>query len=268
MMNKQVLFSVSWDDGHPLDMRVAELMHKHGIQGTFYVPSRVAPGGSCNPNGFAVMSTEQLRQLGTAFEIGSHTMDHKSLHSLPPDEARYQVAAGKRWLEDQMGRRVEGFCYPNGHHDAAVRDIVRDCGFSYARTTEDLHDDAGADPFQMPVSLQLYPRRRKDLARAFVREERRRLGEGRWLRRLPVFAAALSKDDFEARFRRLVDRACARGGVFHVWGHSWEIDRIGAWTLLDNVLRYAAERVPRAARVTNVGLLPGATRAAGLQPAH
>lgn len=266
-MGKSVQFTTSWDDGHPLDMRVAELLHKHGIQGTFYVPGRVAPGGCCNPEGFEVLTTPQLRQLAGEFEIGSHTLDHKSLNALPPADARHQIEAGKRWLEDQLGRRVAGFCYPNGHHDATVRELVRAAGFSYARTTEDLHDSVGADPFQMPVTLHFHPRGRKDLARMFVREERRRLGQWRWMRRLPVFASAVSKDDFEARFRRLVDRACANGSVFHIWGHSWEIERIGAWTLLDNVLRYASERLPRGARVTNEALVSSGVVGGQLQPA-
>jgi peptidoglycan/xylan/chitin deacetylase (PgdA/CDA1 family) len=266
-MGKAGLFTTSWDDGHPLDMRVAELLNKHGLPGTFYVPGRVAPGGCCNPEGFEVLPKTELRQLGTQFEIGSHTLDHKSLHSLPAAEARHQIEAGKRWLEDQLGRGVAGFCYPNGHHDAAVRKLVRDCGFSYGRTTEDLSDDVGMDPFQMPVSLHFHPRGRIDVARGFVREERRRLGEMRWLRRLPVFLAAIAKDDFEARVRCLVDRVCERGGVFHVWGHSWEIDRFGGWTLLDDVLRYAAERVPLAARVTNEALASGMSATGRLQPA-
>jgi hypothetical protein len=114
-----------------------------------------------------------------------------------------------------------------------------------------MHDDLPSDLFQMPVSLHFYPRRRVDLARAFVNEERHRLTQWRWPRRLPVFLAAVSKDDFAARFRKLVDRACEQGGVFHIWGHSWEIDRFNGWALLDTVLRYAAERVPAAARVSN-----------------
>jgi len=267
-MNTTMRFTTSWDDGHPFDMRVADLLDKHGLTGTFYVPARVAPGGCCNPDGFQVLDPQQLRELAARFEVGSHTLDHKSLDSLPTDEARRQIEAGKAWLEDQLGRRVDGFCYPNGHHDAGVRALVRDCGFTYGRTTEDLHDGVGDDPFQMPVSLQFHTRRRRiDVARLFVRQERRRLGEGRWKRRLPVFAAALSADDFEACFRRLVDRACAKGSVFHVWGHSWEIDRLGAWKLLDNVLRYAAERVPRAARVTNEALMAGRALDSRAQPA-
>jgi peptidoglycan/xylan/chitin deacetylase (PgdA/CDA1 family) len=265
-MKRRVLFTTSWDDGHPLDLRVADLLHRHGLQGTFYVPGRVAPGGCCNPDGFEVMPGSALRRLGTEFEIGSHTLDHRSLDGLPVEEARHQIVAGKRWLEDQLGRRVAGFCYPNGHHSATVRGLVRDSGFEYGRTTEDLYDDLGPDPFQMPVSLHFYPRRRADVARGFVREEHRRLRAWRWPSRLPVFLAAVSRDDFAARVRRLVDRVCERGGVFHIWGHSWEIDRFDGWALLDSVLRYAAERVPAEARVTNHEVVLGGISAGGLQP--
>lgn len=265
-MRKAVQFTTSWDDGHLLDMRLAELLHKHGIKGTFYVPARVAPGGCCNPDGFEVLQGAQLRQLGSEFEIGSHTLDHRSLDSQPADEVRHQIVAGKRWLEDQLGRRVDGFCYPNGHHDETARRLVRESGFRYGRTTEDLHDGLDPDPFRMPVTLQFYPRRRIDVAKNFVREERRRLGQWRWPGRLPVFASAFAEEDFAARFRRLLDRACQRGGIFHVWGHSWEIDRIGAWSMLDELLRYAAERVPAAARVSNEALLAPASAGAAAQP--
>lgn len=132
---------------------------------------------------------------------------------------------------------------------------MRDSGFRYGRTTEDLHDNLGSDPFQLPVTLHFYPRRRFDVARSFVREERHRLLQWRWVRRLPALVSSISKDNFAARFRRLVDRVCERGGVFHVWGHSWEIDRVDGWAMLDEVLRYAAERVPPASRLTNEGLL-------------
>ena len=35
-------FSV--DDGHPLDMRMADLLIKHGVQASFFVPSRNSEG--------------------------------------------------------------------------------------------------------------------------------------------------------------------------------------------------------------------------------
>ena len=35
---KQTYITTSWDDGHPLDLRVAELLTKYGLHGTFYIP--------------------------------------------------------------------------------------------------------------------------------------------------------------------------------------------------------------------------------------
>ena len=245
------LFTTSWDDGHPLDLRVADLLHKHGLKGTFYVPARVGPGGACNSDGFSIMSGVSLRKLAAQFEIGSHTLDHRSLDALPVDDARHQVVAGKQWLEDQLGARVSGFCYPNGAHNAVVRGIVRDSGFAYGRVTEDLYGALPEDPFQLPVSLHLYPRGRVALARRFVSEERRRLGAWRWPQRLPMLLAAVTKKDLAVRIHGLIDRLCRRGGLLHLWGHSWEIDRLGGWDMLESVFAYAAERLPGAARVTN-----------------
>jgi peptidoglycan/xylan/chitin deacetylase (PgdA/CDA1 family) len=260
-MGKPALFTTSWDDGHPLDLRVAELLRKHQLKGTFYVPGRMPPGGCYGPEGFEVLSKSDLRQLGAEFEVGSHTLDHKRLDNLPDQEARHQILAGKQFLEDQLGQSVNGFCYPNGFHTARTRQLVRDCGISYARTTEDLYDNVGDDPYQMPVSLHFYPRPRAYVVRSFVSQEKRRLGSWRWPRRLNMLAAAASKDEFEGRVRVLIDRICNRGGVLHLWGHSWEVERIGGWKLLDSVFRYAAERLPSSARVTNGALFSGAMAA-------
>lgn len=56
----------------------------------------------------------------------------------------------------------------------------------------------------------------------------------------------------------MLDRLCERGGVCHVWGHSWEV--------LDGFLRYAAQRVPPEGRVT-VAEIARVWEAAPLQPA-
>ncbi len=40
----------------------------------------------------------------------------------------------------------------------------------------------------------------------------------------------------------LFDRVLATGGVFHLWGHSWEVDRLGQWDRLTRVLDHIAHR--------------------------
>src|SRR5262249_26496051 len=64
-MTQATYITTSWDDGHPLDLRVADLLARHGLRGTFYVP-RTAE----NPT----MTARQVRELSGTFEVGGHTL--------------------------------------------------------------------------------------------------------------------------------------------------------------------------------------------------
>ena len=37
-MKASALVTTSWDDGHPLDIRLAEMLARYGVLGTFYIP--------------------------------------------------------------------------------------------------------------------------------------------------------------------------------------------------------------------------------------
>ena len=56
---KHTVFSLSVDDGHPLDMRLAELLHKRGIPASFHIPIR-------NSEGHPVLRAPLSRQLRNA----------------------------------------------------------------------------------------------------------------------------------------------------------------------------------------------------------
>jgi hypothetical protein len=40
----------------------------------------------------------------------------------------------------------------------------------------------------------------------------------------------------------LFDLAFAAGGIWHLWGHSWEIDEHHDWQKLKRVLKYVSNR--------------------------
>ena len=42
--------------------------------------------------------------------------------------------------------------------------------------------------------------------------------------------------------RLIFDRVLRHGGVFHIWGHSWELEEGGLWSAFEEVLRYVARR--------------------------
>lgn len=229
--------TLSVDDGHPLDLRVADLLERHGLRATFYVPI-------VNAEGPPVMSAAQVRQLAQRFEIASHTWSHRFLATLDDEQAWAEIIDGKHALEHWLGAPVEGFCYPGGRYRRRHVAMVRDAGFAYARTTQNLRLDAGSRPFEMPTTLQFYPHPRDVLARNL-------LSQGDRITRLPGFMTAMAGDDWLQRAYRLLSLAAEHGSVFHLWLHALDIERLGLWTALDCFLARAAERVPQAARLTN-----------------
>ena len=234
-------FTTSWDDGHPLDLRLAGLMARHGICGTFYCPVE-------NVEGLPVMSAVDMRALDGSYEIGSHTLDHVYANRLSARQWAVQVVRGKAALEDRLGHAVQGFCYPGGKLTRASASAVQRAGFGYARTTENFRVDCGADRLLMPTSLQFFPHSRSVLWRNFA-------AHGKWGRRWPLARACLSSADFESRLRAALDVATRGGFGFHLWGHSWEIDIYGLWPQLDRFFAHVADTLPVSARLSNAGVL-------------
>jgi len=230
--------TTSWDDGHPLDQRIADLLDRHGLTGTFYVPRH-----SQRPR----LPDADLREMAVRHEVGAHTLNHAVLAGLDEATAREEIAGSRHWLEDTLGRPVTTFCYPRGAYDDQARRLVAEAGFSLARTVEAFRFTVGSDPFIVPTTLHLYPYplRPSSSLRARFQPVRRALAHRR-SSGLPL-AALFS---WERLALATLDRAAAIGGVWHLWGHSWEIDHYGLWDALDAVLGQAAA-YPRVRPATN-----------------
>jgi peptidoglycan/xylan/chitin deacetylase (PgdA/CDA1 family) len=97
-----------------------------------------------------LMDATQVRAwLAAGHQIGSHTLTHPFLTRLPPAEAREEIAASRRKLEDQFGVAVEHFCYPYGDWNPAVRDLVAEAGYATACTTDFGVNPPGAPPLAL-----------------------------------------------------------------------------------------------------------------------
>jgi peptidoglycan/xylan/chitin deacetylase (PgdA/CDA1 family) len=231
------VFTFSSDDGHPSDMKVAELLGKHDLRGTFYVPIR-------NSEGLPTMSKNELRGVGRDFEIGSHTFDHCYLRNVDEMEAHRQINEGKMRLEDMLGQAVTGFCYPGGKYRRSDLALVQGAGFMYARTTTNLCFDAGHSRFELPTTIQFYPHSQAVYWRNFVQA-------GRWGARLPGLRLAVENGNWIQRMYALFDYACQHDRTFHMWTHAYEIDRLDAWCELDRFFAHVAKRVTPPNRLTN-----------------
>lgn len=231
----EALVTTSWDDGPVEDFRLAELLAKYAVPACFYIPKT-------NPER-SVMSEPEIRTLAQSFEVGGHTLSHRPLTSLTLSEARAEIHDGKRWLDDVIGRATESFCYPCGKFNAAHVRAVKAAGFRSARTADWLCLSPSRDPYRIAPSLHLYPHSRAvHVAHAVRRAHGREL-----LRYLTHFHAPHRP---QALGEAMLDFIEEHGGVFHLWGHAWEIEAQGLWGELEGLLASIANR-PKLTRLDN-----------------
>jgi hypothetical protein len=236
-MSMQASLTTSWDDGNPLDLRLAEMLQTNKLTGTFYIPRAAHTG---------VMSESQIRQLSRSFEIGGHTLDHLFLPAIPDAQANLQITGCKRWIEDTTSTSCKMFCPPAGKYTAAHLQMIRQAGFRGMRSVELLstsgptHVDNLA---QMPTTLQAFPHSRT----TYLKNTIKRRGFSNLWRYILLGGPA----DWEKLAEKLLQSVINRGGVFHLWGHSWELELTSQWDCLERVLKLMGQFASSARVVTN-----------------
>lgn len=223
-----MIVTTSWDDGDLLDERVAEMLDRHGLTGTFYIARKHRPNR---------LSEADIRRLAARFEIGAHTLNHPDLTTLAPAEKQSEIAGSKAWLEDITGKPVTMFCYPCGSFDKETKQAVRQAGFRGARTVRQFSVTPPRDQYALRTTLQVHP---SVLRRNTLRDLGRYLIHGALGTAFP--AALWAKSLRERNWSRLADllfaaAALDEGSVFHLWGHSWEIEEKAMWRECDAFLR-------------------------------
>jgi peptidoglycan/xylan/chitin deacetylase (PgdA/CDA1 family) len=224
-----MVITTSWDDGDILDERIADMLDRHGLHGTFYIaqmhrPHRLTEAG--------------IRILAARHEIGAHSLSHPDLTRLDQAAKTREVAGSKSWLEDVTGKPVPMFCYPFGLFDDETKRVVAEAGYCGARTIGQFSLAPHRDPFVMRTTLQVHPALLRhstvaDLGRYLMRQ-----GVSRGNR---AAALKISASMFRG-WSRLADFLLAAAAlddshVFHLWGHSWEIEEHGMWRECDAFLR-------------------------------
>lgn len=234
------MVSTSWDDGDRSDLRVAEMLSTYGLAGTFYVPLEPFRAGR-------ELSVQQIRGLAAeSFEIGGHTVSHRSLTELTHKEQAREVSECKRILEDRLGAEVKSFCYPNGKLNRDTVRRVEQAGYQGARTTRMLRSSFEFPRFEMPTTLQAFPH----TAQAYLRN----MIKGGNLGGLAKFALHLRRArNWVELGKMLFDQVFEHGGFWHLYGHSWELESLNLWGQLQELLTYVARR-PDVHYVTNAGV--------------
>ena len=226
MCNLKIV-TTSWDDGNPKDVKIADLLRSRGLKGTFYVPLHGDAGRK-------TIEDRDLRAIcSEGFEIGAHSVSHKSLSTLNRTELSHEVRDCKSALEQVIGRQVIMFCYPNGRYNSSVVQQVEEAGYRGARTTQMLSLQLDFKPFQIPTTIQAYPHSRA----AYFRN----LGRAKSVLGLVSGVTKLRHSRTWVELgKQLFERVREEGGIWHLYGHSWEIDEMGIWDDLHEMLDHVS----------------------------
>jgi peptidoglycan/xylan/chitin deacetylase (PgdA/CDA1 family) len=101
-----------------------------------------------------MMSWDDLREMRrNGMCIGSHTMSHPALPEIAGDEAAIEIAGSKNRLEQELNTPIAHFAYPNPgeavHVNEAVKELVRNAGYTTARTSSKGSVAESSDRFQL-----------------------------------------------------------------------------------------------------------------------
>ncbi|MET0929661.1 MAG: polysaccharide deacetylase family protein [Aeromicrobium sp.] len=127
----RTVVSLTFDDANANQRTGAAILDRHGLDGTFYVPS----GYIGAPGYLTLADLQALKAAG--HEIGGHTVSHPDLPTLPADEAKRQICNDRAWLLGK-GFAVRSFAYPFASLNASVKAVVAGCGYNSARGLGDL----------------------------------------------------------------------------------------------------------------------------------
>lgn len=130
------------------------LKQKPDAEKTKIVEHVIANYGDDTSGERTMMNWAEVNELANSglVTIGAHTVTHPILSRVPHDQAKYEITEGKRLIEEQIGRSVDFFAYPNGQPadiGPEIVDLVKEAGYRGACTTIAGRNHKDSDPFNL-----------------------------------------------------------------------------------------------------------------------
>jgi peptidoglycan/xylan/chitin deacetylase (PgdA/CDA1 family) len=138
---------ITFDDGYrDVFFQASPVLLRLGFRATAYVVSgRISAG---DPSFLTWSLLRALERRG--IEIGSHTVAHRDLTSLPDAALLQDLRSSRLALERRLGHPVPWLAYPFGRNDARVRRQARRAGYLLAVTTQPGALASAREPLALP----------------------------------------------------------------------------------------------------------------------
>ena len=130
---------ITFDDGFAdFYTQALPVLASHGFSATLYAVAGLVGRTSRwlerdGEGDRAMLTWSQLSEIqALGVECGAHSLSHPQLDVLPRRAAWEEIRVSKTLLEDRLGGPVRSFAYPHGYHDATVRELVQQAGYTSA----------------------------------------------------------------------------------------------------------------------------------------
>ena len=209
---KNKALTLSYDDGVFQDIRLIDIMKKHGLKGTFNINSGSMAGTDAEGSGR--MSKKQVMELYPASgnEVAVHFETHPFPTEMPEHLLTLEILRDKAALEELFGGIIRGAAYPYGACSDKIVACMRASGLLYSRTT------AANENFDLPSDWL-------------------RWGSTCHHNHPGLFELAemfLTDDPLR------VDHRPAK--LFYLWGHSYEFDGDNNWERIEKFAETVGNR--------------------------
>jgi len=244
-MHKQIIVTTSWDDGTLHDLKLKKLLDKYGLAGTFYVCSpktikhTITDVELINQN---FLSAEQIKEIAQTQEIGSHTLNHADFKKINLSQAKTEIINSKKGLEQIINKSVNMFCYPRGYVNSKTISLVEQANYLGARTIKRFSITNKFNAWLMPTTLSVSvpaTQRPQNIFTYFFLVKR-------LLQNIPRLLPLMIKahispadlNDWQIVAKKTFNYCLQHGGVWHLWGHAWDIDQHNLWPQLEEIFKY------------------------------
>jgi len=207
---KAVTFS--YDDGCRQDLRLAEILNKYGMKGTFNLNSKSIGASEWNLN------KEQIAEniMGTGHEVAVHCANHKQPGMTILADGIREVLDCRLELENMFGGIIKGMAYPNSgirvfENGACYNDVksyLTQLGIAYSRSL-----GGDNDGFSLPEDWHNWiPTAHHNNPKLFE-----------WIEK---FVSANVNSAYAGGRRPM---------LCYIWGHSYEFDNNNNWDRIEEI---------------------------------
>lgn len=202
MNNRPMVVVQCWDDGVATDVRLVDLLCRHGAKATFNLNAGLHDrhrqfGWIHQGTEVSRLGWDEMKEVYQGFAIANHSLTHPRLDLMERASARREIAEGRDRLQQFFGQAVSGFAYPFGSYNDDIVQLVSESGHVYARTTASV-----SHPFPPDDAMLLHP------------------------------CCHFLAPDLWSRYEM-----AKQSGVFYFWGHSYEMTTEVMWSSFEEIIK-------------------------------